>query len=293
MSRSNLLISLLTSQAKGFFLPEDAIILSYNTTIPTGFEKYAESADALILGALSGAMSEVLAGGVTHQHTNPDTNEEANHTHTFSANSAASAYFTAYLQAVGVASAAYQHWHSVSGNSDAKGVHSHNVNSSELASSLPPYHRLYYIRSTGGVLALPIGSIIMLAVEPSALGTGWQICDGTNGTPDLRGVYIYGADENGDVDDTGGVATHLHTNPNVDSAGSHAHTLSDTTSDNLGSAASNIPQYGTVAVARDSHTHSWSSGTSTYAAHVHTLGNTSNDGIIPPYRNLYYAMRIS
>ncbi len=61
MSRSNLLISLLTSQAKGFFLPEDAIILSYNTTIPTGFEKYAESADALILGSF--IRSDVRSAG--------------------------------------------------------------------------------------------------------------------------------------------------------------------------------------------------------------------------------------
>ena len=293
MSRSNLLISLLTSQAKGFFLPEDAIILSYNTTIPTGFEKYAESADALILGALSGAMSEVLAGGVTHYHTNPNTNTKAAHTHSFSGNSGAAAYFTAYLQAVGSVSAAYQHWHSVSGTSNSKGSHSHNVNISAVGSSLPPYHRLYYIRSTGGVLALPIGSIIMLAVDPSILGDDWQICDGTNETPDLRGVYIYGADEDGDVDDTGGVSSHLHTNPNVDSAGSHSHTLSDTTSDNLGSSASNIPGYGDVWIAKTSHTHEWSSGTSVYAAHVHSLGNTNNVGVIPPYRNLYYVMRKS
>ena len=37
---------------------------------------------------------------------------------------------------------------------------------------------------------LPKGSIIMF--HGSKIPTGWQICDGTNGTPDLRGRYPMG-----------------------------------------------------------------------------------------------------
>lgn len=39
---------------------------------------------------------------------------------------------------------------------------------------------------------------------------GWQICDGTNGTPDLRNRFVVGAGDSFDPDDTGGATTHDH-----------------------------------------------------------------------------------
>jgi hypothetical protein len=62
--------------------------------------------------------------------------------------------------------------------------------------------------------------------------SGWQLCDGQNGTPDLRGLFIRGA--TGEPGGTGGAATHTHTaHPNhvvtqpADHA-SHTHTYSQT-----------------------------------------------------------------
>ena len=46
--------------------------------------------------------------------------------------------------------------------------------------------------------------------------TGWHLCDGTSGTPDLRGLFIKGATDGGA---TGGAATHGHT---VTQPGDHA-----------------------------------------------------------------------
>lgn len=45
----------------------------------------------------------------------------------------------------------------------------------------------------------------------AAIPTNWQLCDGSNGTPDLRDRFITGAGTTYAVDDTGGANTHVHT----------------------------------------------------------------------------------
>jgi len=43
-----------------------------------------------------------------------------------------------------------------------------------------------------------------------SIPSGWSLCDGTNGTPDLRDKFVQGAGDSYAVDDTGGVASHKH-----------------------------------------------------------------------------------
>ena len=45
--------------------------------------------------------------------------------------------------------------------------------------------------------AIPAGGIIMWSGSADAIPTGWALCDGTNGTPDLRGRFIVGAGPEG------------------------------------------------------------------------------------------------
>lgn len=40
---------------------------------------------------------------------------------------------------------------------------------------------------------VPIGAIIMWGGAVSTIPTGWALCDGTNGTPDLRSRFVVGA----------------------------------------------------------------------------------------------------
>jgi len=64
--------------------------------------------------------------------------------------------------------------------------------------------------STSGKNALPkTGDIIPFAgtVAP----TGWVICDGTNGTPDLRGYFLVGASSSANIGATYGNTNHTHT----------------------------------------------------------------------------------
>jgi hypothetical protein len=59
----------------------------------------------------------------------------------------------------------------------------------------------------GGV---PAGVIVMWAGLLSAIPSGWALCDGTLGTPDLRSRFVKGTAAGVDPGATGGAATHTH-----------------------------------------------------------------------------------
>lgn len=45
----------------------------------------------------------------------------------------------------------------------------------------------------GGGASVPPGSIVIWSGAVNAVPDGWALCDGENGTPDLRGRFVYGA----------------------------------------------------------------------------------------------------
>lgn len=59
--------------------------------------------------------------------------------------------------------------------------------------------------------SLPIGSIVIWSGTIVSIPTGWQLCDGTNGTLDLRDRFIVGAGKSYSVGATGGEAMHTLT----------------------------------------------------------------------------------
>lgn len=73
------------------------------------------------------------------------------------------------------------------------------------------------------------GMIVIWSGTVAAIPTGWALCDGTGGTPDLRGMFIIGAGDTGapyEVGDSGGSSTHNHGgSASVGSGGSHSHTV--------------------------------------------------------------------
>lgn len=87
-------------------------------------------------------------------------------------------------------------------------------------------------------VALPIGGIIMWSGAVSAIPPGWALCDGTNGTPNLRDRFVVGAGSTYNVGATGGASTvaltagqlpgHTHAAGGLTAAsgGAHTHTVS-------------------------------------------------------------------
>ena len=69
----------------------------------------------------------------------------------------------------------------------------------------------------GTSLSLPVGTIIAWFAVNSPVPTGWAICDGTNGTPDLRGKFLRGVGSMADAgNDAAATSTHRHTNSITD-----------------------------------------------------------------------------
>ena len=87
---------------------------------------------------------------------------------------------------------------------------------------------------------MPTGIIVMWNNTAASIPAGWQLCDGTNGTPDLRDKFIVGAGSTYAFGDTGGAASvtltqatmPIHTHVlagalTTGSAGGHTHTVTD------------------------------------------------------------------
>jgi microcystin-dependent protein len=70
--------------------------------------------------------------------------------------------------------------------------------------------------------SIPRGVITMWSGTIANIPTGWQLCDGTNGTPDLRNRFIIGAGATYGVAVTGGEAAHALTEAEMPS---HTHTI--------------------------------------------------------------------
>ena len=58
--------------------------------------------------------------------------------------------------------------------------------------------------------ALASGVIVMWSGAIGTIPSGFVLCDGTLGTPDLRDRFIIGAGQAYAVDDTGGAVNHNH-----------------------------------------------------------------------------------
>lgn len=71
---------------------------------------------------------------------------------------------------------------------------------------------------------VPSGAIIMWGGALGSVPTGWQLCDGSSGTPDLRDRFIVGAGSSYPVGATGGAAQVTLT---IDQIPAHAHSYTD------------------------------------------------------------------
>jgi len=82
---------------------------------------------------------------------------------------------------------------------------------------------------------VPAGLIAMWYGLIAAIPSGWVLCDGNNGTPDMRGRYPKGAAAAAEAGDTGGATTHTHaahaalshSGAAVDNHASHTHTYTE------------------------------------------------------------------
>jgi len=94
---------------------------------------------------------------------------------------------------------------------------------------------------------IPTGIIVMWSGDPDSIPSGWALCDGSHGTPDLSGKFIVGFnrqdDDYNDTGKTGGYKKVALTEPEMPK---HTHTFTDrvmiTSRDNPSSNGSTIAE---------------------------------------------------
>ena len=134
---------------------------------------------------------------------------------------------------------------------------------------------LMYKRQSLGLEGVPSGCILAYSGEAETVPEGWAVCDGQNGTPDLRGRFILGVSETHPMGETGGAEEVTLT---VEQMPSHSH---------LGGITANI-------------TYKFATSTSSAARDANNIntGNTKATGDdqphpnIPPYYALIYIMKL-
>ena len=121
--------------------------------------------------------------------------------------------------------------------------------------------------------AVPSGIICMWSGESTAIPSGWHLCDGEEGTPDLRDRFIVGAGSTYKVKDTGGEASHKLTTNEMPS---HNHGFTGTSHSHTGSLSS------ATTASAGSHTHTMSKNltAASNGSHTHTASGGSSGGYV-------------
>jgi hypothetical protein len=140
------------------------------------------------------------------------------------------------------------------------------------------------------VALVPSGVIVMWSGSIASIPSGWLICDGTSGTPNLRDRFVIGAGSTYAVAATGGsadaiVVSHTHTATVTDSG--HNHTIPQ---QNSGSFSTNGPIPGGNGGGGG---YNATSGTSTTGISVTnaSTGSSGTNANLPPYFALAYIMK--
>lgn len=126
----------------------------------------------------------------------------------------------------------------------------------------------------------------------------WHLCDGTNGTPDLRNRFIYGGDgtnngaTGGEVNVTlqvANVPAHGH-EATVSEAGEHTHTVTTYSGDSYSVNTSRVSCVGTEQ-SRGSTT-TTSGGRHTHSITINNTGGNQPHNNMPPYYVLAFIMKL-
>lgn len=181
------------------------------------------------------------------------------------------------------------------------------------------------VTATQAALNNPIPAGLISLWSGSVAPSGWALCDGTNGTPDLRNRFIVGAGTSYPLGTTGGSTTstaaggHTHTESaagghnhagltgdtalTVNQIPSHTHSLTGNTTaeDNNYTPGSTLMAEGsivrgtynlTTTATGEGATHNHTIGTD--GSHSHTINSVGDHthSVTPPYYALAYIMKL-
>ena len=128
-----------------------------------------------------------------------------------------------------------------------------------------------------GIISLWYGSI-------ANIPSGWVICDGTNGTPDLRDRFVVGAGSTYAVDATGGSADSIvvaHTHAITDPGHNHSYIGGNYQDARAGGGSTTDVEQATL-----------NTNTNTTGITINSAGTSGTNANLPPYYALAYIMKV-
>jgi hypothetical protein len=272
-------------------LPNNVIAYFDKSNIPLGWQECngANGSPDLrgkyLKGAPSGADAGGTGGSNTHTHTLSH-NHSISHYHTGTTGGAANNRSTRGYTGGGANNASPDdHVHSFTLNTVNETSTTYNA-TSDTQSNEPLHKKLIAIQNKTGNFSKPKYIIGLWLGDVNNIPKGWVLCDGNNGTLNLKDYFIKIANNSSEIGTTGGNNSHGH------GAISHSHTATSSHSHSASTAYNGTwgyyQQNGTL-YASNSHYHDISSTSSQTTSLANSnIPASSTDDNQPPYRTVAY-----
>ena len=177
-------------------------------------------------GAGTGSDGGATGGSNTHSHAINHTHTAVDHYHE-SGTQGDSDQNSNYRHDPGSAQTNAHHSHTLLTNnvSEAGSAYVGSAGSADTVDLL--HKKLIAIQNNTGAASRPQSLIALWLGSLASIPAGWSLCDGTNGTPDMRDYYAKLTSNTALIGDIAGSNTHTHAASNSHThtaSGSHTHT---------------------------------------------------------------------
>jgi hypothetical protein len=166
--------------------------------------------DRYLRAAGTGANSGATGGTRTNVHDITHGHGAVSHSH-FAALGGANSSDRDLGTGDGPPKAPSSHTHNITLDSKSETPADYSGTAGSAETVEPAYYKLRALQNISGVKKAPRpGMIAMTRNNLDRIPPGWVLCNGANGTPDLRDKYVKVVNITSEVGDTGGANTHTH-----------------------------------------------------------------------------------
>ena len=197
-------------------IPNGAWAFYNSDSFPTNWTR--QNGNRFLKGAAAGNGGGAQ-GGSSDSHTHTDlghTHMENPHTHTGTTDVSSG---SSVRSKAGTGLSVGTHTHTISAGTTTATEQS-GTGVIQNSDGQPPFYKLNIIQNGTGGEQTPNNIIAMWDGNIGSVPSGWVVCDGTNGTPNLNDKFIKGANANLEIGTEGGALTHTH-----DAGAAHSHTI--------------------------------------------------------------------
>ena len=141
-----------------------------------------------------------------------------------------------------------------------------------------------------GIVSIPTGVIVMWSGSIASIPSGWALCDGTSGTPDLRDRFVVGAGNGYAVAGAGGTANAVvvsHSHDITDTGHNHNLLASSATDGGAGSGW----RWESNSSTRNSTVNGTNITSQTTGISINSQGVSGTNANLPPYYALAFIMK--